>query len=577
MTKNFVTKCHNKTSDWYKGTENVRDVRMKMLKHYANGFFEGGMRKIKQPLNLIDRGVQIIAPFLVSNNPRPIISARYGLSNPGVRSFAITMELALTHLFSEIDFAHSTLRAVVIDSLFGMGITKTGTFSEEFVELMGEKLAVGQPYCDRVDFNDYICDITARSWDEVKMEGNRYRLPYKFVMDSGLFKHTDGLVPNDIDHKDTDPRQIAANGHSLEEEELHRTVELIDLYLPGEDTIITIPTEGHGKRILREVEYDGPEGGPYDKLFYKYFPNTIIPIPPVYIWLDINKLANTIANKMAYNAEREKTVAIYDKGEVEDATALHAAKHGDWVGLNNPGSVQDVTFGGFDSKSMDFLQYLEHQYAISYSNLYGIGGKGAQAGTLGQEQMLQYNATRSLDDMVDQFHAFTRRIVKKFAWHVWTDPLIQMPMVRRVHGMDLDVEFSDEAKEGDFLDYTFDIDIYSLSRSNPEQQYQKLLQLVQTVVLPLAPLAMQQGNIPNVNILTKEFAKLLGINNIEDWWQSIVPQQQPTNPHQPQQGSANPGQGDDRMGATLASKIANSNGSQSSERGGKSSPSNTKK
>jgi len=179
--------------------------------------------------------------------------------------------------------------------------------------------------------------------------------------------------------------------------------------------------------------------------------------------------------------------------------------------------------------------------------------------------------------MIDQFHNFVRSIVRKFAWYVWTDPMIQLPMVRRVHGLDLTVEFSEETKEGDFLDYTFDIDIYSMSRVNPEMQYQKLLQLVQTVVLPLAPLAMQQGSMPDVTTLTKEFAKYLGVNNVEDWWRTVVPQANAPNPYSPSQGiPKNPGQGDDRLGATLASRIANSNGHQASERGGRPSPEQSK-
>ena len=575
---NFVQKAQNKVSDWYKKTESIRNTRMNMLRHYANGYYDGGEhRPLKQPLNLIDRGVQIIAPFLVNNNPRPIISPRYGLSNGNVRSFSLTMELALTHLFGEIKLSQKTLRPVVIDSLFGMGITKTGTMSKHRVEIEGDTYDVGQPYCDRVDFNDYICDITARSWEEVKLEGNKYRLPLDFVIDSGLFKNYDSLVPHDYTKQSTDPKYIEAQGQIIEEEELHRSVELIDLYLPEEDVVITIPTEGRGGKILRTVKYDGPEGGPYDKLFYKYFPNSIIPIPPVYIWLDLNKIANEIASKMAYNTTREKTLAVYDKNDNEDAEVFKNAKHGDWVGVTNPQAVSDITFGGFDAKSMDFLQYLEQQYAISYSNLYGIGGKGAQADTLGQEQMLQTNATRSLDDMIDQFHNFTRNVVKKLAWYVWTDPMIQVPMVKRIHGFDVPVLYSDETKEGDFLDYTFDIDVYSMSRQSPDMQYQKLMQLVQGVVLPLAPLAAQQGCIPDVTALTKQFAKYLGVNNVEDWWRTVVPQNGSPNPYEPTQGIASPpksneGQGDDRLGANLASKMANSNAQQASSRGGQSSP-----
>jgi len=579
MSKKFPIRVQDAIEECFSRTKPVRQVRQRMLKQYANGFYSGGQsaQRRPMPLNIIDRGVQIIAPFLVTNDPRVLIKTRYGASKKGLKSFATTLELALTHLFGEIKLAQRTLRPLVIDSLFAMGITKTGVWTAGTVDMGGWLADVGQPYCDRVDFNDYFFDVFARNREELAFEGNRYRLPLQFVRDSGLFKNYDSVVPDLSQQKDVDPKTIVDDNDEVEYTELREMVELQDVYLPDEGTVITLPLRGYGNKIMRTVEWEGPEDGPYDILMYKNYPESVIPIAPVYTWLDISKTLNIMVRKMAENCEREKSIGVYQAGEEEDAGRWKDAKHGDVIGLQNPGSAKEITIGGFEPKSMEFAQYLEHQFAISYSNLYGIGGKGAQAKTLGQEQMMQYNATRALDDMEEQFHNFTRSIIKKLAFFLWTDPTKQIPMIRNVGGMDIEVTYSKDAQEGDFVDYSFDIDPYSLSRMSPELRQQKMMELISGVILPLAPLAMQQGSYPDVDVIVKEMGRYMHIPDLETWWKSAVPQEG-TNPHELTQGAPSqpkaPGQMNDRFGASPASKSANSRRAQTSGQSSKPSPSN---
>jgi len=574
----FTERLQDAAKQWFIRTKDVRKCRHRMLKQYANGWYDGGenMSRRPVPLNVIDRGVQIIAPYLVTNNPRVLIETRYGASKPGIRSFAITMELALAHLFEEIRLSERTLRPIIIDSLFGMGITKSGVWLNGATDMGGWLAEVGQPYCDRVDFNDYIGDITARNREEMLYEGNRYRLPLHVVTDSGLFKNYDGLIPNKVEESESDPKTIVDKDEARYEE-LRQSVELQDFYLPDEGNIITLPLEGYGDKILRTVEWKGPETGPYDVLGYKNFPESIIPIPPVYIWLDIHKSLNIMARKMSQNCEREKSLGVFQLGDEEQAQVIKDAEHGDLIGLTTPETIKDITIGGFDPKSMEWLQYLEHQFAISYSNLYQMGGRGAQAKTLGQEQMLQANATRALDDMASQFHKFTKSIVNKLAYFLWTNPTKKIPILRNVAGINIETEYSDSVKEGDFMDYTFDIDVYSMSKMSPELRFQKLMQLITGVILPLAPLAAQQGTLPDVDQIVRESGRYLNIPNMENWWKSVVPPDG-TNPYNPEQATTkSPGQTNDSFGATDASRLANSNQQQTSQRGGKPSPPNKSK
>lgn len=552
----FVTRLQRGTTQWLNYSKDMREARVKMLQHYANSWYSGGTSHIQMPINLIDRGVSILTPFLVSQNPKVLVQPKAGINNPNLHPFAYTLELALNHLLQEIDLANETLRPVIVDSFFGMGITKTGVMHAYDVEVGGDKAAVGQPYCNRIDFDDYISDIAARVRSEQKFEGHKYRLPIKYIAESGLFKNWESLQPDlNVLGDRTSPEIVSRNEKlSYEYRELHPTVQLIDLYIPEENIIVTIPPEGCGDKILRTVEWEGPEGGPFDVLGYKWFPGSTIPIPPAFIWLDSNKLVNNMIAKMRDMVEREKTIGVFDLTNEDDARIIQSAGHGDIVGLKGAGadSVKEVTFGGFNPQSFPFLQFMLQQWAKSGPNLDITGGTQAMAGTLGQEQMLQNNALREVDDMQNQCYMFTTSIVKKLAWFLWTDPLKVIPVIKRLGSMELPVEYSESVKEGDFLDYSFDVVPYSMSRLNPDLRYQRMLQLISQIIMPMIPIAQQQGSMPDVDELVAEAGRYLNVDTSRFWKPGLPPPEAPQ-PYAPEQGTVGgPGMADNRFGGGKA-------------------------
>lgn len=558
--KPFFSRLNEALRTWEIYSRPMRKRTQRLWRHYENGWYDyedyGSRNTV--PLNLIDRGVQVIAPFLVSQNPGIMIQPRQGLNNPNVRSFARTLELAVAHLFDEIKFAEYTLRPVVMDALFGMGITKTGITPsvKNKVEIFGHLHDIGQPYCDRVDFNDYIGDVSARNRQEVKLEGNWFRLPLQYVRESGLFKNFDGLKPDlKMYGDDTSPEKVAKR---QEYNEIWKTVRMADIWLPQDGVIVTLPPEGQGDKFLREVEWDGPETGPYDVLAFRYFPDSIIPIPPVWTWLDYNKTINVVVNKMREQVEREKTIAIGLKGSDEDLTTVRDARHGEMVGVESPDVVKEVTFGGFVDKSFPFLMFMLNQFSATGPNLNVTGGKEVMAQTLGQEQMLQMNAMREVDDMQNKVYSFTREVARKLIWFLWNDPFIVIPVVKRIAGFDIKAEYSEASKEGDFTDFTFDIEPYSMAKMNPEIRFQRLLQFVMGIVLPTAQLAAGQGTILNVPALMKELARYLQISNLDDWYQSGMPSSAQMNPYQ-MMGQPAGKQADQRFGGEPEGAMTASN------------------
>jgi hypothetical protein len=550
VKNSFPQRVQQAKESWEIYTKPMRKLKKRMLQQYASGYFDANTGE-NQPMNLIARGVNIIAPYLVSQNPRVAIDPKRGMK--ASRSFARTMELALEHLFEEIELSRNTLRPAVINSLFSTGITKTGIMSDYKIEVLGYLHDVGQPYCDNIEFDDYIGDYRARNQQEMELEGNAYCLPLDFVCDSGLFKHYDNLSTiREMDDELTRPENVAKKDVYPYEHrpQLSEKVWLNDYWIPDEGIVITLPNSGEGDKIMRVVEYDGPEDGPYDILAYKYFPNSVLPIPVVYDWLGLNSIINRLVVKMKKQAEREKKVMLYELGAAEDAELIRSTSDGFTVGVKNVDAFKEVEYGGVSETNFPFLQFLEQQYSIQGGNLYTIGGRSVQADTLGQEQMLQANASKQLQDMVLQVHRFTRSVTKKLMWYLWSDPYIQIPVIKELGEFKLKVSYTPDVREGDFFDYGFDIEPYSMSVMSPETRYQRLMQLVGQVVLPTAEMAMAQGSQLNVSELVAECARHLDVRNLDKWWITGIPQDTQQNPYQPNTGStpeAKSGQVDGRF------------------------------
>jgi len=471
-----------------------------------------------------------------------------------MRPWANTIELAVNHLIEETRFAKYCLRPAIFNSMFGMGITKTAIMTAEQVEFGGYLHDIGQVYTDVVDDSDYIGDISARNRENFEIEGHYYYLPTEYARDFFGNKHADSIHATHKLHGDEHPDTISKPGMMSDDfHTLREWTRFIDIWLPDEQVTITILPEDY-RHILRTVSYEGPEGGPFDVLAYKNFPNSPIPIPPAWGWADYDTAANILANKMRQQAENEKTVTAYSGEAADDMEAVKNAADRETVMVADVAAMQQLQFGGINPDSYSWMGYLESQFSISGGNLYTVGGRESQAKTLGQEQMLQSNATRILEDMSAQVHEFTESIVRKWIWNFMTDPLMQRHEIKRIPGVvDVDVIFDQAAKEGDFNDFVFEVQPYSMQKYSPTLEYQKTMSFLTGWVIPISQMAAQQGLTLDVGVVNKDLAKYLDVPNIDSWFRSAVPENLGgPGAYQPLQGQIVPKTGggvqDGRMG-----------------------------
>jgi hypothetical protein len=75
------------------------------------------------------------------------------------------------------------------------------------------------------------------------------------------------------------------------------------------------------------------------------------------------------------------------------------------------------------------------------------------------------------------------------------------------------LRFSAATRKGEWLDYHFDVEPHSMSQDTPTRKYRRVLEWIQHVILPTAPLAAAQG----LRLDVARLAKLTGaMLNIEE-------------------------------------------------------------
>ncbi|KKL73926.1 hypothetical protein LCGC14_2070020, partial [marine sediment metagenome] len=550
------------SKSWYRVVEPALINRMLMLRAIEAGYFSGkasqqGINK-SHPINLMDRTLSILIPYLIMSNPKLLITSK----KKEYRPFAKTTEMAFNHLIEEIRFARNSLRPVVRDAMLGLGILKTGLMKSHEVEIFGHRHEVGQVYSDPVDLVDYIGDPSATSFEGFEFEGNYFKIPVDAAKE--MFpKHVDKLNASYTTHgakRENDPQNLAkSNDHEGQYSTLREYVRLAEYWIPDENIKLII--EPSSATILQTIESDSPEGGPYDKLYFKDFPGSSLPIPPLWYSMDLDAALNSIVVKMRKQAESQKSNLVYEGEAADDAERLVSAPDQGSIKVSDTKGVDIVTWPGIDPQHYNWANYLENQFSMQNNNLYLLGGQGTGAETLGQDQLQFANASKSVDDMTDKTYSFTQSAAKKMIWYFWSDPLISIPMIKRIQGFgDIPVVFDRAARDGEFWDYEFNIEPYSLQRLSATIEFQRTLSLITQWILPSAQLAAQQGAQINIPKATQLLAKMGGLRGFSDWYETAVPNtESQLNPYSPTQGKVkNKDVQDGRTGANPNSAIANS-------------------
>ncbi len=517
--------------------DNLRRARYQFMQAYVGSFYDNSAEGPAQPVNLIFKAISILTPHLVSKNPEWDVESHFAMYS----STAELLKLSMDDLCRKIGFK-ATLRDVIIDTILAMGIVRDGlaVSGQTVMDPSGMSTNLATPYADRIDLDDFTMDPMARSLMEAVFVGNRVRVTREFLEESGVFDMDQvSSLPSVGD--ETTGRNRREQAESLSQKRslngdpnsLMDYVDLVEVLLPEDRLIVTVPFgEHYTNDFLRVVEYEGPERqgdvpslGPYHFLGFHWVPNNPFPVPPCGIWMDLHDMANDNAAKADRQARRQKEVLVYGRAAADDAQEIVDADDGESVAVDHPDLVRSVSFGGAADEVYRHLQWIKSEFGESGpGDFQQLGGEVSGADTATQANLLATAANIRVGDMKDLVYDFTASVGRNLAWYIFTDPMIEQPLKKRIPGgEDITMVLTPEAIRGDFLDYHFKVGLESMDRENPVQRSQKLIQFVQTVV----PVAIQtwmqffQIGMPqlfNFIAFINTNAKLQGINHFEAMW-----------------------------------------------------------
>ena len=473
-----------------------REQRLAAVRAYVGSNYGEMGASEKVPLNLMQMAINIYRRQVAARAPQALIVPR----DPRLAATADDFELALNWLIKEIDL-EASISQWVIDAMFSVGVLKVGISPGKQWEIEGYLHDAGIPFADVVDFDDFVFDMNSKRWDLCQYVGNRYTLPYEAAMDMKLFDEE--LTPTtltDYNEQGDERVSILQTGGSWNPQRGYMDlVELWDLWLPFDNLLVTVQCVDNSGiasgKVVRVVDWDGPETGPFHILSFGDVPGNIMPLPPAQSMLDLHDAANRVFRKIVRQADRQKTLTVVSNGAEEDARRIINANDGDTIRADNPQATREARYGGPDAASIAFLLQLKDLFVYLGGNLDVLGGLGRQANTVGQESLISRSANMLIADMQDRTTTAVRKVIESLADYLWNDPVAAPKVLKKIGdtGLSIPIEFSQDIREGDLLDYMVEIAPYSMQSRTPAERLSTLSQLMTNFVIPLAPQLQQRG------------------------------------------------------------------------------------
>jgi hypothetical protein len=288
----------------------------------------------------------------------------------------------------------------------------------------------------------------------------------------------------------------------------------------------------------------GPEGGPYHILSFADVPDNVIPSSPASNLMGLHLLYNGLMRKQSRQAKRQKVNPVYRPSGAEDADRLKRVSDGEWVKVNDPSGVSVISQGGVDQTNVAFSIAVLDLFDRQAGNLRAMAGLGPSASTVGQEELVYSAASRKEAKMQHRVHDFVARLMQSVGHMMWVDEVLTVQTQEELApgtGIYADRSWTPEHREGDFWQYSFDIDPYSTNYEPPEFKAQKVERAIQQMV-NLYPMLQQVGGTIDVQELVRYYAEAMGIPELENvitFTQSAAPPQQTGDTRMPTETTRN--------------------------------------
>lgn len=500
--KIHVKRLRNAIRESYHVLHPFRDVNYESIRQMVGQWYGQEATREPVPLNLIEEAIGIYSRLMAARAPGVVVKSPHSLDRRlATESYLLKRGIEAANKEMQL---REEFEMVAKDALLSVGIVQVGA-NPAVENLRGMYRKGGSPFVERIGLQDFAQDMTAKRRSQRAWIANRYRLPFDLVKDNKLYgRKTHRLKPTEA--KDDD---LARDG-TLDVESLSRGrawlepyreyIDVWDVYLTDIKTIITIPAseEGFEDEELDSYVWTGLEGGPYRELDFNTVPDQLMPLAPANLWLDLHNVANRLLNKIIDQAQRQKTVGVYAPGAGDDAKRLVEAEDGEMIRSDRPEATREARFGGADTMNLATFLQIKQLFSDAAGNLDLLGGISPQSETATQDQILNANASRRAEHMIEQFERFAKVVVTDVGFILYSDPQRDVLLQLESGFDDRTVSFHWRAADrvGDFFQHNIDIVPFSTRDKTPAQTIDIMLRTVREAV------ALAQIN-PNFTIDTQ--------------------------------------------------------------------------
>jgi len=497
-----------------------REVRKKLVKDFVGSMYGSSGDSGRQDIimNLMYQTAETYTMSLAANRPRVLVTAQH----TDVTWFAHSFQLGINNLIKEIRL-EDTLRKAVMDSFFSMGIVKVYTADAGLVELEGEDAWVdpGKPFAENISLDDFCYDTTASEWRKSSFALNKYRISREKVLNDGAYNKK---VAEELDVVSQYPGWNADSGEvpiremlksETQEAGIEPMIDLMDVWLPKDKLVVTLPV-GKNTEPLRVVEWEGPENGPFHTLSLTCeVPDNIMPVSPAMNLKPLHDLINGLLRKQRRQAQRQKDIPFYQAGHQDDARRIEKASDGEWTRVDNPDSVNVMKMGGVDPQNQAFSHSMKDTYDRMAGNLQMMAGLGPQSDTLGQDKLIHGAVTKREANMQYRVVDFTSRICRDLGSLLWHDQVLEIPQDFETSGIKVRADWTPEVREGDFIDYNFEIEPFSMMYKSPSERMQGISSFVTQIALPMEGMMQQYGGTIDIQELVEMYAELMDMPRLK--------------------------------------------------------------
>lgn len=489
-----------------------REKRMEYLGQFVGKHFGESGAKDRVPVNYLHMATSLYTRIMASKSPRALVTTNFLSLRPVAKNIQIVTQRGIDKM--ELG---ETIEEAIIEAMFGLGIIKVGLKRTP----NGPRADVGTNYATCVNFDDWVHDTRAKHWSQVEFEGDRYTLTRDDLLQDELID-PDVLydLPEktrfNLDDKGEDRSESLGRGtSSTDEEGLDEEYELWDYFIPRENIIVTL--EATTGTLLKIVDNDSLDSGPYHKMWFGKVPGNLMPIPPAALLMDLHELANNLFTKNMRQATLFKKVVVAPPEALKDGELFRQSVDGEYILSANADRVGEKSFHGSDPNTMAMYMEARAEANRFGGNLDAMGGLGPQSDTLGQDQLIAGAANERLAAMDEKKNKFVTGIVRHLAWNYYTDPVTTYRIPKRVAGTNMEIatSFTPEQRTGDFLMFNFDIQAFSMSQRGPAQILQALRTLVNEFLGPMGGMIQQQGGNINAEMIVKKAADALLIDDLD--------------------------------------------------------------